>query len=65
MLLVLAGIMSQPPAPITRTTATVRLERPATVTQDEWARAPKEIRRETIVHDEPNEPIVLRLIEFQ
>jgi hypothetical protein len=44
---------------------TVRIERPATATKDEWERAPIASRREVIVRDDRGQPVLLRLIEYQ
>jgi hypothetical protein len=46
-------------------TATVRIERPSTVTARDWERMPQAMRREVIVRDEQGQPLLLRLIENQ
>jgi hypothetical protein len=45
-------------------TATVRIERPSTVTARDWDRMPQPMRREVIVRDQQR-PLLLRLIENQ
>jgi hypothetical protein len=56
-----------PPPPKARlqATATVRIERPSTVTAKDWEQTPQPMKREVIVSDEQGRPILLRLVENQ
>jgi hypothetical protein len=46
-------------------TATVRIERPSTVTASDWHRMPPQMKREVIVRNEQGQPLLLRLVENQ
>ena len=64
LLLVAAALQPQPHPPVVRqATASVRIERPAKVSRDEWERVPQRQRREILVRDEAGRPLLLRLIE--
>jgi hypothetical protein len=54
-----------PPIVAVQATATVRIERPSTVTARDWERMPQAMRREVIVRDERGQPLLLRLVENQ
>jgi hypothetical protein len=69
--LLLAALAAQaapvPPLPkaIVQATATVRIQRPSTVSGESWDRSPPEMKREVVVWDERGQPMLLRLIENQ
>ena len=68
MLLFVANIASGlPHSPLAeaRATATIRIERPAIASGQEWKRASKSSRREITIRDERGQPVVVRLIEYQ
>ena len=44
---------------------TVRIERAATASRQEWKNTAKSSRREVVVRDEHGRPVLLRLIEYQ
>ena len=70
-MLLLAALAAQAsPAPsqpnvTVQATATVRIERPSTVTAKDWERTPQLMKREVIVRDEQGRPLRLRLVENQ
>jgi hypothetical protein len=70
-MLLLAALAAQaslaPPAPnvAVQATATVRIERPSTVSSKEWGRLPSRSKSEIIVRDEQGRSILLRLVENQ
>jgi hypothetical protein len=65
MLLALVELVAQGLPPSTHATVTVRIERPAVATRDDWERAPSASRREMIIRDERGQRIIVRLIEYQ
>ena len=48
-----------------RTSASIRIEHPATVDREQWEKAPKASRREIVVLDEQGRPIVMRVIDYE
>jgi hypothetical protein len=54
-----------PPRAVATATATVRVERPATASKEDWEHAPRSARRELIVRDKDGQRVLLRLIEFE
>lgn len=68
MLLFPVTIVASPPMTVragVQATATIRIERPAIASSEEWKRSPKSQRREIIVRDRNGRPTQLRLIEYQ
>jgi hypothetical protein len=70
VLLLIALSAQASPAPsqpivAVQATATVRIERPSTVTARGWDRLPPQMKREVIVRDEQGQPLLLRLVENQ
>jgi len=68
MLLLVAAAITAVPAPHSMTVAraTVRIERPAIVSEEAWRLArPGLQRRERVVRNERGEPRLLRLIEYE
>lgn len=67
MLLIAAAAMisSHPPAVRVESTATVRIERPATASREEWERIPHSSRREKIVRDEEGQLVLMRIVDYQ
>jgi hypothetical protein len=48
-----------------QTTATIRIQRPAVASSEEWKRSPKSQRKEIVVRDASGKLILLRLVEYQ
>ena len=67
MLLSLAAAFTATPQqrPPAAATATVRIERPVSVSGEEWALLPQATRSERIIRDEQGRELLLRLIEMQ
>jgi hypothetical protein len=67
LLLVLsnAAAASLPVQPAVNATATVRIERPAVASREQWERLPKETRREIVVRGGDGRPLLVRVIEYQ
>lgn len=67
LLLVLSNAASAPAPvrPAVNSTATVRIERPAVASREEWERLPKETRREIVVRGGDGRPLLVRVIEYQ
>jgi hypothetical protein len=69
--LLLASLAAQaalvPPLPkrAVDATASVRIERPSIGSSKDWARLPREAKRQVIVHDGQDGPMLLRLVENQ
>ena len=64
MLLLIAAASQPPPPPVRmQATASLRLERPAEVSSENWEQVPKARRHEILVRDEAGRPLLLRLIE--
>jgi hypothetical protein len=53
------------PAPHARATASVRIERPVSVSAVGWEQLPKSKRSERIVRDERGQLVLLRLVECE
>ena len=64
MLLLLAAVVSAGP-PKALATASVRIERSVSASEEGWRQLPKAQRREVIMRDEQGRTIVLRLVENQ
>jgi hypothetical protein len=54
-----------PARPTVNSTATVRIERPAVGSREQWERLSRGTRREIIVRDSRGQPLLVRLIEYQ
>jgi hypothetical protein len=67
MLLIAAAatISFHPPAVRVESTATVRIERPATASRQEWERIRTSSRREKIVRDEQGQWVLMRIVDYQ
>jgi hypothetical protein len=68
MLLLVLGNAAAAPGPVrpaANATATVRIERPAVASREQWERLPKQTRREIVVHDGDGRPTLVRVIEYQ
>jgi hypothetical protein len=69
LLLVIAAAAAAPipqaPPESAQARATVRIERPAIVSREEWEKLPRSARSERIVPDEQGRQMLLRLIEHQ
>lgn len=64
MLLLIAAASQPPPPPVrVQAKASVRIERPISVSSEDWKRVRKARRREVVVRDEAGRPMLLRLIE--
>lgn len=57
--------LAPPPSPQLQATATVQVVRAAPVNSNEWARTPKQSRREIVVRDKEGRQMLLRLVEYQ
>lgn len=64
-LLAVSATLAQRPAVIARAQATVRIERAARASADDWGRRAQSQEREVIVRDEAGNRIRLRLAEYQ
>lgn len=62
-----AATMSDAPHPKAevRTSASIRIERPATASREQWEKTPKSLRRETIIVDEQGRPLLVRIIDHE
>jgi hypothetical protein len=68
MLLLVLGIAAAAPAPVrpaVNATATVRIERPAVASREQWERLPKETRSEIVVRGGDGRPVLVRVIDHQ
>ena len=67
MLLVIAALAASPPSSAAHADAraSVRIERPITVSAAGWDRLPKSKRSERIVRDEQGRLVLLRLVECE
>ena len=64
MLLLIAAALPPPePRVVRQATASVRIERPAKVSSEDWESVPGMRRREILVRDEAGRTLLLRLIE--
>ncbi|HET7316020.1 MAG TPA: hypothetical protein VFI88_01185 [Sphingomicrobium sp.] len=63
LLIALASTPTPPPHVKAVAKATVRIERPVTVSRETWDRLPKSRRSEKIVRDEQGRRLLLRLVE--
>jgi hypothetical protein len=60
-----ATISVHSPAVRVESTATVRVERPATANRQEWERIPPSSRREKILRDEQGQWVLMRIVDYQ
>jgi hypothetical protein len=67
LLLVLSNAAAAPVPvrPAVNSTATVRIERPAVASREQWERLPKESRRELVVRGGDGRLLLVRVIEYQ
>jgi hypothetical protein len=65
LLVALAAQAANPPSPpvVTQATASIRIERPAVATGDQWDRLPPNRKRAEIVRDEQGRPVLLQIVE--
>ena len=67
MLLLTAAIAVATPLPTASASArvAVRIVAPARASERDWKEAPRPLRRETVIRGESDEPVSVRLIEYQ
>lgn len=71
MLLLLFGPNASLPPPPPRpqaevqARATVRIERPATASSEQWAHVPRGARKEVIRRDERGNLVLIRIVDFE
>jgi hypothetical protein len=68
MLLLILSNAAAAPVPVrpaVNATATVRIERPAVASREQWERLPKEARSEIVVRGGDGRPLLVRVIDHQ
>jgi hypothetical protein len=57
--------VAPPVAVEVRSTASIRIEHQATANREAWDQAPKQSRREIIVHDKSGQILRVRIVEYE